>query len=155
MIRYHYAGWDKCRHCKAFYVPFFCKENVNLHSNLMENCGDFDFSTSKHLFEDLEKKNTVYTFFSGYLESPVTQQQRFSAFWIISIKLHFKFVQTQILHCFSNRSLRKWWMVTVAKVSLSLKKVLIFPPVIVASGDVCSSPKYSHSNMTECTNWFC
>ncbi len=28
----------------------------------MENCGNFDFSTSKHLFEDFEKKNTVYTF---------------------------------------------------------------------------------------------
>lgn len=61
---------------------------------------------------------------------------------------------TQILHCFSNRSLRIWWMVTVAKVSLSLKKVLIFPLAIVASGDVCSSPKYSPSNMTECTNLF-
>lgn len=72
MIRYHYAGWDKCRHCKAFYAQFICKENVKLHSNLMENCGNFDVSTSKHVFEDFEKKNTVYTFFSEYLESPVT-----------------------------------------------------------------------------------
>ncbi len=58
----------------------------------MENCGNFDFSTSKHLFEDFEKKNTVYTLFSGYLtsDSAVT----FWAFWIICIKLHFKFIRT-------------------------------------------------------------
>lgn len=49
-------------------------------------------------------------------------------------------------------------MLTVAKVglvSLGLKKVLIFPLVIVTLGDVCSTRKYNPSDMTESTKWSC